>query len=150
MVVTVGVEPRLRPSRIQTLSLGGLASCCLAAGFLMVVSPDATWILRIVGVAIGMAAGLALVRVIRVGVTSNSRGVDVVTWTRTRHVPWNDIETFSVRSGNNAVQPTHTLFIDLKGGTQVRVQVVSASGWLRAPTYVHRGADELNKRLLNG
>lgn len=125
-----------------------LSALVLVTGLGMLVAPGAELGVRGTGAAAAVIATAAIHRIRTSGVWAGDEGVLVRHFVSSQHFPWSMVKGFKVGSGNNIAQSTHTLFLDLADGREVRVQEVSASAVVnRGRSPVHDAVDVLNAEL---
>jgi hypothetical protein len=131
-------------SMMAVVALAGMSSL---VGWGMLVAPGAAVGVRLVGLGLGAVMSAIAWRATRLGVGIIPGGILIQTWSRSRRYAWDEIDTFEVGDGNNAVQPTYTLHVLLRDNQRLRVQALSASALVKQETHVHRAARELNAEL---
>ena len=69
---------------------------------------------------------------------------------RTRRFPLDEIDRAYVGAGSNAVQPTRTLHLVMRDGTDVALQEISTSGLFGSRANVEEFVDALNTYVESG
>lgn len=114
-------------------------------GVMMLVAPDAKPGVRVTGAVVAAIFGFMTVRSRLVGVLVQDSDLVIRHWFRSRWIPWQQITKFRTAPGLSA-SPTHTLYVDLQDGTNIRVQELSANALIhRGRSPVHEAVDLLEK-----